>query len=53
VKEGDYKKQQQLAMTLYKTFAAQKYYFWSVVSMVLQVRTAGRAGTVRAVGPVA
>ncbi|KAJ7387844.1 N-alpha-acetyltransferase 25, NatB auxiliary subunit, partial [Desmophyllum pertusum] len=36
VRIGDYKKQQQAAMNLYKLFSKNPYYFWAVMSIVMQ-----------------
>ncbi|KAK9512997.1 hypothetical protein O3M35_001291 [Rhynocoris fuscipes] len=36
VRIGDYKKQQQTAMTLYKVKKKNQYYFWCVISILLQ-----------------
>ncbi|KAK3737471.1 hypothetical protein QZH41_008359, partial [Actinostola sp. cb2023] len=36
VRISDYKKQQQAAMNLYKAFPKNPYYFWSVMSIVMQ-----------------
>uniref|UniRef100_T1IFP7 N-terminal acetyltransferase B complex subunit MDM20 homolog n=1 Tax=Rhodnius prolixus TaxID=13249 RepID=T1IFP7_RHOPR len=36
VRVGDYKKQQQTAMTLYKVKKKNQYYFWCVISILLQ-----------------
>ncbi|XP_068748503.1 N-alpha-acetyltransferase 25, NatB auxiliary subunit-like isoform X1 [Montipora capricornis] len=36
VRIGDYKKQQQAAMNLYKQFSKNPYYFWAVMSIVMQ-----------------
>jgi hypothetical protein len=37
VRLGNYKKQQAAAMALYKAKAKTPYYFWAVMSIVLQV----------------
>lgn len=37
VRNGDYKKQQQVAMALYKLKPKNPYYFWAVMSIVMQV----------------
>lgn len=37
VRLGDYKKQQQTAMALYKLKPKNPYYFWAVMSLVMQV----------------
>lgn len=37
VRIGDYKAQQRAAMALYKFSAKNPYYFWAVMSIVLQV----------------
>ena len=37
VRLGEYKKQQLAAMNLYKVAIKNPYYFWSVMSLVLQV----------------
>ena len=39
VRIGAYKKQQSAAMSLYKTKAKTPYYFWAVMSVVLQAKT--------------
>ncbi|XP_075236875.1 phagocyte signaling impaired [Lycorma delicatula] len=39
VRIGDYKKQQMTAMTLYKLAPKNPYYFWAVMSIVMQVHT--------------
>lgn len=36
VRLGDYKKQQQTALTLYKMKPKNPYYFWAVMSTVMQ-----------------
>ncbi|KAL9982182.1 hypothetical protein ACROYT_G010993 [Oculina patagonica] len=36
VRIGDYKKQQKAAMNLYKLFSKNPYYFWAVMSIVMQ-----------------
>lgn len=36
VRLGDYKKQQQTALTLYKVKPKNPYYFWAVMSIVMQ-----------------
>ncbi|KAM7443003.1 N-alpha-acetyltransferase 25 [Porites harrisoni] len=36
VRIGDYKKQQQAAMNLYKQFSKNPYYFWAVMSIMMQ-----------------
>ena len=36
VRQGLYKKQQQVAMQLYKVQPKNPYYFWAVMSIVLQ-----------------
>ncbi|XP_006821637.1 N-alpha-acetyltransferase 25, NatB auxiliary subunit-like [Saccoglossus kowalevskii] len=36
VRMGDYKKQHQAAMTLYKQFPKNPYYFWAVMSKVME-----------------
>ena len=38
VRIGDYKKQQQAAMQLYKVKPKNPYYFWAIMSIVMQVR---------------
>ena len=38
VRLGQYKKQQLAAMNLYKAKPKNPYYFWSVMSVVLQVK---------------
>jgi N-terminal acetyltransferase B complex non-catalytic subunit len=37
VRIGDFKKQQQTAMALYKLKPKNPYYFWGVMSVVMQV----------------
>lgn len=37
VRNGDYKKQQQTAMALYKLKSKNPYYFWAIMSIVMQV----------------
>ncbi|XP_015778829.1 PREDICTED: N-alpha-acetyltransferase 25, NatB auxiliary subunit-like [Acropora digitifera] len=37
VRIGEYKKQQQAALSLYKQFSKNPYYFWAVMSIVMQV----------------
>ena len=37
VRVGDYKKQQQVAWNLYKIKPKNPYYFWSVMSILMQV----------------
>lgn len=37
VRVGDYKSQQRAAMTLYKFAPKNPYYFWAVMSIILQV----------------
>lgn len=39
VRLSEYKKQQQVAITLYKLKAKNPYYFWGVMSVVMQVCT--------------
>lgn len=41
VRVGAYKKQQSAAMALYKTKPKTPYYFWAVMSVVLQAKTSG------------
>jgi len=41
VRVCDYKKQQQTAMTLYKLKLKNHYYFWTVMSIVMQAHEAG------------
>ena len=36
-RQNMYKQQQRLATSLFKAFGTYKYYFWNVMSMVLQV----------------
>lgn len=38
VRLGDYKQQQQTALRLYKVKPKNPYYFWAVMSVVMQVR---------------
>lgn len=38
VRVGDYRSQQRAAMALYKFAPKNPYYFWAVMSIVLQVR---------------
>ncbi|XP_071790320.1 N-alpha-acetyltransferase 25, NatB auxiliary subunit-like [Asterias amurensis] len=40
VRVGDYKRQQQVAKELYKVFPKNPYYFWGVMSIILQALTA-------------
>ncbi|XP_055933094.1 N-alpha-acetyltransferase 25, NatB auxiliary subunit-like [Argiope bruennichi] len=40
VRNGDYKKQQQTAMALYKLKPKNPYYFWAVMSLVMQADVA-------------
>ncbi|XP_020616340.1 N-alpha-acetyltransferase 25, NatB auxiliary subunit-like isoform X1 [Orbicella faveolata] len=40
VRIGNYKKQQQAAMNLYKLFSKNPYYFWAVMSIVMQALVA-------------
>jgi len=40
VRLGDYRKQQQTAMALFKAKPKNPYYFWAVMSIVMQVRFA-------------
>lgn len=37
VRVGDYKKQQQVALNLYKIKQKNPYYFWGVMSIIMQV----------------
>ena len=37
VRIGDYRKQQQTAMALYKVKPKNPYYFWAVMSILMQV----------------
>lgn len=37
VRLGDYKKQQTVAMNLYKLKSKNPYYFWAVMSLYMQV----------------
>lgn len=39
VRIGDYRKQQQTAMALYKVKPKNPYYFWAVMSILMQVNT--------------
>jgi len=39
VRVGDYKKQQKTAMMLYKLKQKNLYYFWAVMSIVMQVHS--------------
>ena len=41
VRIGAYKKQQNTALALYKVKAKTPYYFWAVMSVVLQAKEAG------------
>ena len=41
VRLGNYKRQQQIAMALYKAKPKPPYYFWAVMSIVLQATTSG------------
>ncbi len=41
VRMSEYKKQQTTAMSLYKTKPSPPYYFWAVMSIVLQAKTNG------------
>jgi N-terminal acetyltransferase B complex non-catalytic subunit len=41
VRLGNYKRQQQIAMALYKARPKTPYYFWAVMSIVLQATTSG------------
>jgi hypothetical protein len=38
VRIGDYRKQQQTAMTLFKVKPKNPYYFWAVMSILMQVK---------------
>lgn len=38
VRLGDFKKQQQTALTLYKVVPKNPYYFWAVMSCVMQAK---------------
>ncbi|KAK2548545.1 N-alpha-acetyltransferase 25 [Acropora cervicornis] len=40
VRIGEYKKQQQAALSLYKQFSKNPYYFWAVMSIVMQALVA-------------
>ncbi|XP_072043976.1 N-alpha-acetyltransferase 25, NatB auxiliary subunit-like [Amphiura filiformis] len=40
VRVGDYKRQQQVAMALYKVYPKNPYYFWGVMSILMQGLTA-------------
>lgn len=40
VRNGDYKKQQQTAMALYKLKSKNPYYFWAIMSIVMQANVA-------------
>ncbi|KAG8201857.1 hypothetical protein JTE90_027337 [Oedothorax gibbosus] len=42
VRNGDYKKQQQVAMALYKLKPKNPYYFWAVMSIVMQATNADK-----------
>ena len=44
VRVGAYKKQQSAAMALYKLKAKTPYYFWAVMSAVLQVEKVDKSG---------
>lgn len=41
---GEYKKMQQAGMALYKIVPKNPYYFWSVMSLIMQVSMAFRMG---------
>ncbi len=41
VRLGNYKRQQQIATALYKAKPKTPYYFWAVMSVVLQATTSG------------
>ncbi|XP_015908047.1 N-alpha-acetyltransferase 25, NatB auxiliary subunit [Parasteatoda tepidariorum] len=45
VRNGDYKKQQQTAMALYKLKPKNPYYFWAVMSIVMQAEKAEETST--------
>ena len=45
VRIGAYKKQQTAAMALYKAKAKTPYYFWAVMSVVLQAKTSNEEKT--------
>jgi hypothetical protein len=44
VRQGMYKKQQQAALQLFKAKPKNPYYFWAVMSIVLQAISAGGGG---------
>ena len=41
VRLGNYKRQQQIATSLYKAKPKSPYYFWAVMSVVLQATSSG------------
>ncbi|KAF2354373.1 N-acetyltransferase B complex non-catalytic subunit [Trinorchestia longiramus] len=47
VRVGNYKKQQQTAMALYKVKPKNPYYFWAVISIVMQAREQPEGGSGR------
>lgn len=49
VRVGNYKKQQQTAMALYKLKPKNPYYFWAVISIVMQAREQPAGSNSRAV----
>ena len=46
VRLGNYKRQQQIAMALYKAKPKPPYYFWAVMSIILQATTSGTKETI-------
>ena len=44
VRQKEYKRQQQIAMSMFKTFNNAPYFFWAVTSLVMQARVARATG---------
>jgi hypothetical protein len=44
VRQKEYKRQQLVAMSMYKTFGKSPYFFWAVTSVVMQARVARATG---------